>query len=109
MERASYAFSVTSYSFPIQRAIRITERGRVAMFHPEHFNTRSQDLEEAWHDAGQFYWGTAEAWLEERAVFSEGSAPVMLPRHRVQDIDTPEDWSRAEWMFRAMQNAKANA
>lgn len=45
MERASYAFSVTSYSFPIQRAIRITERGRVAMFHPEHFNTRSQDLE----------------------------------------------------------------
>lgn len=109
MERASYAFSVTSYAFPIQRAIRITERGRVAMFHPEHFNTRSQDLEEAWHDAGQFYWGSAEAWLEERAVFSEDSAPVMLPRHRVQDIDTPEDWSRAEWMFRAMQNAKANA
>lgn len=105
-EGASYAFSVTSYGFPIQRAIRITESGRVAMFHPEYFNTRSQDLEEAWHDAGQFYWGTAQAWLEERPIFSEGAVPVRLPRHRVQDIDTPEDWTRAEWMFRAMKNAR---
>jgi len=98
-----YAFSVTSYAFPIQRAIRIIEQGHVAMFNPEHFMTRSQDLEEAWHDAGQFYWGTAEAWCDERAIFGEGSLPVKLPRHRVQDIDTPEDWARAEWLFRAMQ------
>jgi len=104
-EACGYAFSVTSYAFPIQRAIRITDSGRVAMFHPEHFNTRSQDLEEAWHDAGQFYWGTAQAWLEERAIFGEDSVPVKLPRHRVQDIDTPEDWTRAEWLFRAMQAA----
>jgi pseudaminic acid cytidylyltransferase len=99
----SYAFSVTSYAFPIQRAVRITEVGRVAMFNPEHFNTRSQDLEEAWHDAGQFYWGTALAWQEERPIFGEESVPVKLPRHRVQDIDTHEDWARAEWLFRAMQ------
>lgn len=107
-EHASYAFSVTSYAFPIQRAIRITKDGRVAMFNPEHFNTRSQDLEEAWHDAGQFYWGTADAWLEERAIFGEGAMPVKLPRHRVQDIDTPEDWARAEWMFKAMMDAKVD-
>lgn len=100
---SSYAFSVTSYAFPIQRAIRITKNGRVAMFNPEHFQTRSQDLEEAWHDAGQFYWGTAEAWCEERTIFGEDSVPVKLPRHRVQDIDTSEDWTRAEWLFRAMQ------
>jgi len=75
------------------------------MLNPEHFSTRSQDLEEAWHDAGQFYWGTAQAWQEERAIFSEASVPVKLPRHRVQDIDTPEDWARAEWMFRVMQAA----
>ena len=99
-----YAFSVTSYAFPIQRAIRITERDRVAMFNSEHFGTRSQDLEEAWHDAGQFYWGTAEAWCSERIIFSEGSIPVKLLRHRVQDIDTPEDWVRAEWLFRALQS-----
>ena len=100
---SSYAFSVTSYAFPIQRAVRITKNGRVAMFNPEHFQTRSQDLEEAWHDAGQFYWGTADAWCEERAIFGEDSLPVRLPRHRVQDIDTAEDWNRAEWLFRALQ------
>ncbi len=98
-----YAFSVTSYPFPIQRAIRINGEGRVKMFSPEHFNTRSQDLEEAFHDAGQFYWGRAEAWLQGKMIFSPESLPVLLPRHRVQDIDTPEDWTRAEWLFRAMQ------
>lgn len=98
-----YAFSVTSYAFPIQRAIRITQAKRVEMFNPEHFNTRSQDLEEAYHDAGQFYWGRASAWLENKMIFGPTSAPVMLPRHRVQDIDTAEDWLRAEWLFKAMQ------
>lgn len=100
---SSYAFSVTSYPFPIQRAIRITENGRVAMFNPEQFQARSQDLEEAWHDAGQFYWGAAKAWCEERPIFGEDSVPVKIPRHRVQDIDTLEDWIRAEWLFRTMQ------
>lgn len=98
-----YAFSVTSYAFPIQRAIRITKQGRVEMFSPEHFDTRSQDLEEAWHDAGQFYWGQAGAWLHSKMIFSPTSASIILPRYRVQDIDTPEDWLRAEWMFKAMQ------
>lgn len=98
-----YAFSVTSYAFPIQRAIRITGEGRVEMFNPEHFNTRSQDLEEAYHDAGQFYWGRADAWLQGKVIFSPASLPVILPRYRVQDIDTPEDWVRAEWLFKAMQ------
>ena len=100
---SDYAFSVTSYAFPIQRAIRITDAGRVEMFNPERFSTRSQDLEEAWHDAGQFYWGRAEAWLAGKPIFSNEAAPVKLPRHRVQDIDTPEDWLRAEWMFKALQ------
>ena len=103
--QSDYAFSVTSYAFPIQRAIRLNGEGRVQMFNPEHFNTRSQDLEEAFHDAGQFYWGTADAWLQGRMIFGTGSVPVPLPRHRVQDIDTPEDWVRAEWLFKAMQAA----
>lgn len=98
-----YAFSVTRYAFPIQRALRVTGQGRVAMFQPEHFTTRSQDLEEAWHDAGQFYWGRALAWCEQRPLFSEAAAPIELPRHRVQDIDTLEDWERAEWLFKAMR------
>ena len=100
--RADYAFSVTSYAFPIQRAIRITPKGRVEMFSPEHFSTRSQDLEEAYHDAGQFYWGHSNAWLEGKPIFTKDAAAIILPRHRVQDIDTPEDWLRAEWMFNAL-------
>ena len=69
------------------------------MFQPEHFNTPSQDLEEAWHDAGQFYWGKAQAWLTGKPLFSPDAAAVPLPRYRVQDIDTPEDWEIAERMF----------
>lgn len=101
-----YAFSVTSYPFPIQRAIKLTPQGRVEMFHPEHFNTRSQDLIEAFHDAGQFYWGKSSAWLEEKPIFSSLSLPVFLPRHRVQDIDTLEDWERAEWLFKSLYRTK---
>ena len=91
-----YVFSATNYSFPIQRAIKLDTDGKVSMFTPEHFNTRSQDLEEAWHDAGQFYWGTAQAWLQKHTVFSPNSNIISLPSYRVQDIDTLSDWHRAE-------------
>lgn len=101
--RCDYVFPVTSYPFPVQRAIRITPSGRVKMFNPENFNTRSQDLEEAYHDAGQFYWGLSEAWLKKRPIFSSGATPLVLPRYRVQDIDTMEDWEMAERMFEAIR------
>lgn len=94
---------MTDYAFPIQRAVRLTAAGRLAMFQPEHFQTRSQDLAQAYHDAGQFCWGRADAWVAGRPVFSAAARPVLLPRHRVQDIDTPDDWARAEWMFKALQ------
>ena len=103
--KSDFAFSVTNYAFPIQRAIRIAPDQRVEMFQPEHFNTRSQDLEEAWHDAGQFYWGTAQAWLTRKPIFGQGAAPVQLPRCRVQDIDTLKDWERAEVMLKILQHA----
>lgn len=99
----SYAFSVTSYAFPIQRAIRLTAEGRVGMFFTEHYETRSQDLEEAFHDAGQFYWGKTQAWLTAKPLFTSESVPVILPRYRVQDIDTLEDWQHAEWMLKALK------
>ncbi|HCL58979.1 MAG TPA: pseudaminic acid cytidylyltransferase [Acinetobacter sp.] len=98
-----YVFSATTYPFPIQRAIKLNEQGTVEMFSPQYFNVRSQDLEESWHDAGQFYWGTAEAWLNKAMIFASQSSVVELPRFRVQDIDTQEDWDRAEWLFKAIQ------
>ena len=103
---AKYAFSVTSYSFPIQRAIFITPNKRVQMFQPEYFSTRSQDLVEAWHDAGQFYWGNSEAWLAQIPLFTEDAVAVTIPRNRVQDIDTPEDWERAELMLKTIISKK---
>ena len=101
--KCDYVFSVTRYDFPIQRAIKIMSNGRVQMFQPEYFNTRSQDLETAYHDAGQFYWGSTEAWLAEKPVFSANSFPIILPNSRVQDIDTPEDWQRAELLFKNLK------
>ena len=72
------------------------------MFYPQHLNTRSQDLDESFHDAGQFYWGRTEAFLKELPMFSKHAVPYHLPRHRVQDIDTQEDWQRAELMHQAI-------
>lgn len=100
----SYAISVTSFPSPIQRALRLTPDNCLEMFQPEHMATRSQDLEDAYHDAAQFYWGHAEAFLSQQPLFSTGkAAPVLLPRHRVQDVDTPEDWERAELLFKLLQ------
>ena len=101
--KADYCFSVTSFVFPIQRAIKIVEKNKVSMFYPEHFDTRSQDLEKAYHDAGQFYWGKAQAFKDESPIFTEVATPYILPRYLVQDIDTPEDWIRAESMYRVLQ------
>jgi N-acylneuraminate cytidylyltransferase len=96
-----YAFAVTSFPFPIQRALRIARDGAVSAMWPENILRRSQDLEAAFHDAGQFYWGRTRAFLEDIVVFSGASLPIMLPRHLVQDLDTLEDWDRAELMYRA--------
>ena len=99
---ANYCFSVTSFPFPIQRAIKITNKNRVQMFYPEYFNVRSQDLEESYHDAGQFYWGKAQAFKDELPIFSEFALPYVLPSYLVQDIDTLEDWLRAEAMHKVL-------
>jgi pseudaminic acid cytidylyltransferase len=98
----AYVFTVTSFPFPIQRAIRVNSRGEIEALWPENTLTRSQDLEETFHDAGQFYWGRTEAFLNDVAFFSPASLPITLPRHLVQDIDTPEDWNRAELMYRVL-------
>jgi pseudaminic acid cytidylyltransferase len=100
----AFVFAATTYAFPIQRAIRLNTRGEVEAFQPEHIFSRSQDLEPAWHDAGQFYWGTAQAYLDEVTTFSTASMIVELPRYRVRDIDTEEDWEEAELLYRLLQD-----
>lgn len=102
---SSFAFSVTHFDFPIQRALRINDDGRLQAISPDQISKRSQDLEESYHDAGQFYWGRAQAFLEDIDMMSLYSTPVVLPRYLVQDIDTDEDWKQAELMHQALQLA----
>jgi len=95
---AKMVFSATSMPFPIQRTFKIDENGRCKMFTPEHFMTRSQDLEEAYQDAGQFYFENLNKEFSD-IPFGKDSIPIILPRHLVQDIDTLEDWERAEYLY----------
>jgi len=104
-QSCDFVFAATAFDFPIQRAIYLTPEGRVEMFYPEYALTRSQDLTPAFHDAGQFYWGTSSAWLEKRRIFSPQSAAYILPSHEVQDIDTLDDWRRAELLYQLRQQA----
>jgi N-acylneuraminate cytidylyltransferase len=104
----AYTFSATDFSAPIFRSFKMTEAGGVEMFYPEHFDTRSQDLPEAFHDAGQFYWGRTESWLQDKIFFSNESKPILIPRWRVQDIDTPSDWQRAEKIALQILNSSSS-
>lgn len=96
------AFSATSMPFPIQRTFKLNANGRCEMFSPEYYMTRSQDLEEAYQDAGQFYWKKLGLKSKE-IMFGKDSIPIILPRHLVQDIDTLEDWERAEIMYKVLK------
>jgi N-acylneuraminate cytidylyltransferase len=97
----NYVFPVAPYRYPIQRALRLRVDDTCEMLWPENFSRRSQDLETVFHDAGQFYFGTRQAWLEERPIFGPRSRAFPVPHTSVQDIDTPEDWERAEAIFAA--------
>ena len=99
-QELEFAFSVTNYVSPIQRALYIdSDTGVMKMFQPGHANSRSQDLRVGYHDAGQFYWGRRDAFLTRENMFAAKSAPVILPREQVQDIDTQQDWDCAEQLF----------
>jgi len=97
-----FTFAATAFPSRIQRAIRLLPGGGIAPFFPQWIQSRSQDLEDAYLDAGQFYWADAEAWQQRLPFYEAHTEPVILPRHRVQDIDTLEDWAHAELMYRAI-------
>ena len=98
-EGCKFLFSATAFDFPIQRAIKLDESARVSMFYPQFEKTRSQDLEPAFHDAGAFYFGKKEAWLECSAIFAPHSKAYLLPRNLVCDIDTLEDFEFAKKLY----------
>ena len=97
-------FTAATYAFPIQRAFVINADGGAEMLQPNCYQLRSQDLPNAYHDAGQFYWADHTQWLA-KPQFSHGTVPLILPRWRVQDVDTEEDWQQAELLHRLVDNS----
>ena len=106
--QAAYSFPITDFPSAIQRALRRLPDGRTFPFYPEHELTRTQDLEAAYHDAGQFYWGKPDAWLTNNKIHRSGVG-LPVPNWRVVDIDTSDDWARAEVLYAAFnQQRKTN-
>jgi len=99
-----YTFTATQIPSTIFRAFTVERDSAVKMLFPEHYLTRSQDLPALYQDAGQFYWGTPKAWLEERPMFQARSKAIPIPAWRAQDIDTIEDWTRCELIALQMLN-----
>ncbi len=99
-----YVLPVTTYTYPIQRSLKLNLNGFIEMNSPENWEVRSQDLEESYHDVGQFYWGKKESWLNSKPLLDNGSFPLVISRIRAQDIDTEEDWQQAELMYKLIHN-----
>lgn len=95
----NYVMSVIPYPHPIERALRIAPDGAVGMDTPQHVSTRSQDLQLAFHDAGQFYWGLSEAWVSGEPILSGKTKAIILERTEAHDIDNEDDWRIAEQLF----------
>ena len=95
--------TASTFPAPIQRAYRLSDGGFAEMMWPENRSVRSQDLETAYHDAGQFYWAHRDTWLAKATGKDARTRLLVLPRSSVQDIDTPEDWEVAEALYRIRQ------
>ena len=96
--KANFVYPVTEYPHPVQRALRRLPDGKMEFYAPQFELTRTQDLEPSYHDASQFYWGTASAWLDEKKMHTDGLG-MPIPKWRAVDIDTEDDWIRALQFF----------
>lgn len=99
---AQYSFPVAEFPSTIQRALRRKNSGLLESFYPEYEQMRTQDLEQAFYDAGQFYWGHRLSWLSNPKIHNSGVG-LIIPKWRAVDLDTPQDWERAERMFEAQK------
>ncbi|RKF19649.1 pseudaminic acid cytidylyltransferase [Alginatibacterium sediminis] len=98
-ESADYVFPIAEFTSPIQRALLRDSKGFLSMTVPEHLNSRSQDLREAYYDTGQFYWGKVSAFLNNTSIYSDKSLGLRLGKYSCVDIDDLEDWAIAEFLY----------
>jgi pseudaminic acid cytidylyltransferase len=99
--KADYCFPVTEYPSAIQRSLKRLSDGKMQPFYSEFESIRTQDLEPAYYDAGQFYWGKVDAWLSNPNIHS-GGLGYKIPNWRVVDVDTLDDWTRAEIIYHSI-------
>jgi N-acylneuraminate cytidylyltransferase len=101
-----YVLSATAFPAPVFRGFIDEGTDGLRMLFPEFESRRSQDLPEVLHDAAQFYWGRANAWMQAAPIFAAGTSAFRIPRWRSQDIDTAEDWAQAEALMAVLLSRK---
>ena len=101
--QVAFSFPVTEFPSAIQRALKRNANGQLIPLSPEHEKSRTQDLEKAYFDAGQFYWGSKSSWISNDHIH-KNAVGFLIPNWRVVDIDTPEDWRRAEIMYKVLNS-----
>lgn len=97
------SFTMVQYSYPIQRSLRVNDKGYVEMVYPEHLGSRSQDLEPIYHDAGQFYFVKVNELERQKTLWCKKTVPLILSELEVQDLDTLTDWQLAEMKFKLIR------
>ncbi|MFC5194200.1 pseudaminic acid cytidylyltransferase [Bizionia hallyeonensis] len=106
-EKFESVFPVIEFSFPIQRSLK-KKNNKIEMVWEAHLNTRSQDLEPRYHDAGQFYWLMISSFLKEKKLFTSNSGAIVISALEAQDIDTQTDWALAEMKYKLLINNEKN-
>lgn len=101
-DTSKVVLAASEYSYPVHRSFFFNESSEIEMLFPQHFNSRSQDLPNIMHDAGLFTWANIDTWQGEPLSFGKRHNVVLIPSWRVQDIDTLEDWKRAELLYQAL-------
>ena len=102
-KKFNYVFSAALYRFPFFRSFTFSRKRGIEVLFKKNINKRSQDLKEIICDAGQFYWGSKEAWLQEKKLFTKGSDIIMVPGWRYHDLDTMDDWKHAELDYKMLK------
>ena len=101
-KKKGFIFSAVKYEFPFFRSFIISKK-KIKMIFNKNLKKRSQDLKQIMCDAGQFYWGNKNSWLKENVFFSKNSDVIIIPKWRYHDIDTHDDWKKAEKILKVFK------
>ena len=106
--KKNFVFPVSEYSHPIQRAFHLNKKNKIVLFNKKNELKRTQDLKKYYHDTGQFYWGLVKNWLNNKINIHSRATGFKIPKWRSIDIDTQDDWQKAEALFGYLKEKKNN-